>query len=115
MRIERNSLVPRNMPFVALHGFPYFTDSGDMLPSPRLADIVRRLPPRVVFGLLPTSRTLVLTARMGRAAGQRRLVGTGAGPTQGKPRALRLLDGATPAASQRHEPVQQRQAREAGL
>jgi polysaccharide pyruvyl transferase WcaK-like protein len=70
MRIERNVFVPRSSA-VALHGFVYSTNFGDMLLSRLTADIVRRRSPRTTLSLPFASRTFIRSAGIDCARGMR--------------------------------------------
>jgi polysaccharide pyruvyl transferase WcaK-like protein len=77
MRIERNALAAE-APAVALHGFVYSTNFGDMLLSRLTANIVRRRSPGAVLSIPFASRTFVRSAGIDCATGVRSFLGADA-------------------------------------
>lgn len=82
MRIERNAFVS-GTPAVALHGFVFSTNFGDMLLSRLTADIVRRRSPAATLSLPFASRTFVQSAGIDCARGPRTFLGADALVYQG--------------------------------
>jgi hypothetical protein len=111
--------VSSNAPAVALHGFVYSTDFGDMLLSRRTAAIVRPRSPRAAFSLPFASRTFVRYAGIDCAAGPRSFFGVGVGPIQSSFQSEvsigRFLQATAPATLPQLEPVRQCEISETGL
>jgi polysaccharide pyruvyl transferase WcaK-like protein len=78
MRIERNPSVSSTTPAIALHGFVYSTNFGDMLLSRLTADIVSRRSPRASISLPFASRPFVRSAGIDCATGLSSFLGADA-------------------------------------
>lgn len=108
-----------NTPAVALHGFVYSTDFGDVLLARRRADIVRRRSPRAAFSLPFASPTFVRSAGIDCATGLRSFVGVGVGPIQSSFQSEvsigRFLEATASARPPQLVPVRQREISETGL